>query len=107
MLEKAYAKLHGSYEHLEGGFFSEALVDFIGGIPEFIDMRMSGTEPKAVFSKILKAQQCGAHIGASILKATKPDMYNGAYENGLYPGHAYTITKAKYYKGMLHSWVVF
>jgi hypothetical protein len=39
ILEKAYAKLHGSYEALEGGLVQDALVDLTGGAGEEIDMR--------------------------------------------------------------------
>ncbi|PHT96917.1 hypothetical protein BC332_34157 [Capsicum chinense] len=39
LLEKAYAKLHSSYEALEGGLVQDALVDLTGGAGEEIDMR--------------------------------------------------------------------
>ncbi len=39
LLEKAYAKLHGCYEVLDGGNLGDALVDFTGGVSEFISIR--------------------------------------------------------------------
>lgn len=37
VLEKAYAKLHGCYQHLEGGAVGQALADLTGGVPEALD----------------------------------------------------------------------
>lgn len=36
LLEKAYAKLHGSFKAIEGGYESEAMADLTGGIPDII-----------------------------------------------------------------------
>ena len=36
LVQKAYAKLHGTYGEIEGGFPKEALVDFSGGCVESI-----------------------------------------------------------------------
>jgi len=42
LLEKAYAKVNGTYEALDGGNLSDALLDFTGGISEMIDIKAGG-----------------------------------------------------------------
>jgi hypothetical protein len=42
-MEKAYAKLHGCYEALNGGSMAEALVDLTGGASEKYNLRAPET----------------------------------------------------------------
>lgn len=44
LLEKAYAKLHGTYEALNGGSMSEALVDLTGGASDKYHLRSPETK---------------------------------------------------------------
>eukprot|EP00092_Neocalanus_flemingeri_P017950 GFUD01019424.1.p1 GENE.GFUD01019424.1~~GFUD01019424.1.p1 ORF type:complete len:557 (+),score=139.71 GFUD01019424.1:131-1801(+) len=89
LLEKAYAKLHGSYEVLKGGSTNEAFVDFSGGCSETYDL--TGAVSRDMFTILLKAHQRKSMNGCSI--KPDPDIYESKTRLGLIKGHAYTITK--------------
>uniref|UniRef100_A0A8D0MCM8 Calpain 9 n=1 Tax=Sus scrofa TaxID=9823 RepID=A0A8D0MCM8_PIG len=88
LLEKAYAKLNGSYEALKGGSAIEAMEDFTGGVAETFTTK----ETPGNFYEILeKALTRGSLVGCSI------DIRNAAESEartpfGLIKGHAYTVT---------------
>lgn len=64
LVEKAYAKLHGGYENLDGGTTAEALEDFTGGLTEYFDLRKS--EKAAVLAALVKGMEMGSLFGCSI-----------------------------------------
>ena len=66
LLEKAYAKLHGSYKALEGGLTIEAAVDFTGGIPELIDLERTEYSPERLFYIMTKADSQEAFMGCAL-----------------------------------------
>ncbi|KAK3571582.1 hypothetical protein QTP86_014551, partial [Hemibagrus guttatus] len=87
LLEKAYAKLCGSYADLHGGLISEALSDFIGGV--HLTLRLKADHPEH-WALLRRAEQynscmgCGSHAGATSANTELP--------NGIVEGHAYTVT---------------
>ncbi|KAJ1157910.1 hypothetical protein NDU88_010607 [Pleurodeles waltl] len=87
LLEKAYAKLRGSYQHLHWGFISEALVDFTGGVHVQFNLQEPASDLKDI---VLAAAKNGALAGCT----TPGDQIVGnvEVENGLVKGHAYTVT---------------
>lgn len=90
LLEKAYAKLHGSYESLKGGSTSEAMEDFTGGVTEMFDLRKA---PKDLLTIMLKASERGSLMGCSI--DADPNQLEAELANGLIMGHAYSVTAVK------------
>lgn len=52
LLEKAFAKIKGSFEHLNGGNVSEAMVELTGGVSEKYNLRV--TTPDDVFWRNMK-----------------------------------------------------
>ena len=90
LLEKAYAKLCGSYESLKGGQTSEAMEDFTGGVTESFNTQKA---PKRFFKLLQKAQERQSLMCCSIEAA--PNEVEAKLDNGLIKGHAYTITDIK------------
>ncbi|MGH0114480.1 UNVERIFIED_CONTAM: hypothetical protein FKN15_018799 [Acipenser sinensis] len=88
LLEKAYAKLHGSYEALKGGNTTEAMEDFTGGVTEFFEMKEA---PKEFFKIMKKALEKGALMGCSI-DSLVPVRFETRTSTGLVKGHAYSVT---------------
>ncbi|XP_028998668.1 calpain-5-like [Betta splendens] len=99
LLEKAYAKLNGCYEALEGGNTAEALIDFTGGVSEPLTLdrealALYSDQRRAFFQTLAKAHECKALITCSIRPA-EGETVESVLDCGLVRGHAYGITAVR------------
>ncbi|XP_034044325.1 calpain-9 [Thalassophryne amazonica] len=88
LLEKAYAKVHGSYESLKGGSTMEAMEDFTGGVGEMYETNNSKDD---LFPIMKKALDRGSMLGCSIDISSSAES-EAKTTTGLVKGHAYSIT---------------
>ncbi|XP_055073643.2 calpain-2 catalytic subunit [Misgurnus anguillicaudatus] len=91
LLEKAYAKVTGSYEALTGGNTIEGFEDFTGGIAESYELSKA---PPYLFKIIQKALGLGSLLGCSI-DITSAYETEAVTSLKLVKGHAYSLTGAE------------
>ncbi|KFP75629.1 Calpain-5, partial [Acanthisitta chloris] len=96
LLEKAYAKLAGSYEALDEGSAADAIVDFSGAVAESIDLVQGKygeiiSEQMNLFQDLLKVHKRGGLISCSIA-ASSGRTSEAETAMGLVAGHAYSVT---------------
>uniref|UniRef100_A0A669B973 Calpain 5 n=1 Tax=Oreochromis niloticus TaxID=8128 RepID=A0A669B973_ORENI len=99
LVEKAYAKVYGCYEALDGGNTADALVDFTGGVSEPVDLlegQMATDEAarNQLFERVLKVHNRDGLISCSIRATTIEDM-EARLDCGLVKGHAYAVTDVR------------
>ncbi|XP_019630712.1 PREDICTED: calpain-9-like [Branchiostoma belcheri] len=85
LIEKAYAKLNGSYSSLDRGQTTVALTDLTGGICE--RFKTGFQEAAVLYQAMLKAQKRG-----SFMTCSTHSTFEEGHDSGLVSGHAYTIT---------------
>ena len=96
LMEKAYAKLHGCYENLNGGSLVEALVDLTGGVSEKIFLQTEeakdAMENGQLWKELRKYFQAGYLLGCSNSKIDEAGVQEeGAGNQGIQFNHAYGI----------------
>ncbi|XP_022594264.1 calpain-5 isoform X2 [Seriola dumerili] len=99
LVEKAYAKMCGCYEALDGGNTADALVDFTGGVSEPMDLEENGFKDdeekrNELFERVLKVHNRGGLISCSIRATSAADM-EARLDCGLVKGHAYAVTDVR------------
>ncbi|XP_076054857.1 calpain-5-like isoform X2 [Oratosquilla oratoria] len=99
LLEKAYAKLHGSYEALEGGNLSDALVDLTSGVSAHLDLSIGGYEDdfekrKQLF-KMMTNEMSDQALMCCAISTHNHQEQEMRTNVGLVKGHAYGITALK------------
>uniref|UniRef100_A0A3Q3VQ69 Calpain catalytic domain-containing protein n=1 Tax=Mola mola TaxID=94237 RepID=A0A3Q3VQ69_MOLML len=90
LLEKAYAKVCGSYSDMNAGTPAEALVDFTGGVHICIQL---SDPPANLWELMLRAGQTKSLMGCGTPQGET--SANTVLPNGLVQGHAYTVTGVK------------
>ncbi|XP_030622055.1 calpain-5a [Chanos chanos] len=99
LVEKAYAKLNGCYEALDGGNTADALMDFTGGVSEPMDLLEGGYAQdeearNQLFERVLKVHNRDGLISCSIRANSQAEM-EAKLDCGLVKGHAYAVTDVR------------
>ncbi|CAG7838641.1 unnamed protein product [Allacma fusca] len=97
LLEKAYAKLCGSYGAMDGGNLCDALVDFTSGLAEMILLKEGyRDEPKKNQLRKSMLREYDEHaLMCCAISVSDSALFETRTATGLVLGHAYGITAVK------------
>jgi calpain len=98
LMEKAYAKLHGSYEALNGGSLAEGMVDLTGGVSVKYDLTQpeikQAIDSGQLWKDMRKWNQLGYLIGYSLsVKDESGNPADGVNAQGIIQNHAYGMLR--------------
>lgn len=100
LLEKAYAKLHGSYEAINGGRPEQGLVDLTNGISELINFDSEEFEQMknngCFWNRLRNCIKSGYLLAAS----SNGESDTVETELGIVEGHAYAVLDAQEINGV-------
>jgi len=99
LFEKAYAKLHTTYQALISGDISDALVDFTGLVSEKLIIQDKGKfnskglkSPESLWERLVKLRRDKALLGCSIVgTGVEHAVVMDGIDTGLLAGHAYSV----------------
>ena len=94
-MEKAYAKLFGTYQALDAGQSKEGLVDLTGGVSSTVKLQQGGKN-----EELWNDMKTRADNGSYLMSCSALGSFEGPIGNtGLLSGHAYAILGVKEVKG--------
>jgi len=94
LLEKAYAKVHGDYEAIDGGFASEAIEDLTGGVSTYI-MTSSVRDREVLWNELLNKDGNYLFAANSFVPSSKHLVGRRNHQTrGLAPSHSYAVEGA-------------
>ncbi|CAE8595441.1 unnamed protein product, partial [Polarella glacialis] len=88
LIEKAYAKAHGSYNSISGGVISEALLDLTGAPTEVVHFRDPDFDADLFWARLVTLLQAGCPVGCGTSAETIEEL-------GLVGQHAYSVLEAR------------
>ncbi|XP_067824026.1 calpain-A-like [Heptranchias perlo] len=93
LFEKAFAKLHGSYKAIEGGWTLDALTDLTGGVGEMYRFSEFADRCEELYNHLAVASKKNALMACGTGKEDESEQ--SGKQDGLVAGHAYSVTAVK------------